>query len=59
MNFYEDEFLEEKLDELSDQMGVLVIDLLTLSLKKLARENGIYSEIMHAKLDASSKNQPF
>ena len=59
MNFYEDEFLEGKLEELSDQMGVLVIDLLVLSLKKVARENGIFSEIMHAKLDASSKNQSF
>lgn len=51
MNFYEDEALEQKLEELSDQLGYLVLDLLVVSLKKVVREQGIYSEIMDAKLD--------
>lgn len=51
MNFYENEALERKLEELSDQLGYLVLDLLVVSLKKVVREEGIYSEIMDAKLD--------
>ncbi len=50
MNFYENDVLEEKLEELSDQLGYLVLDLLVVSLKKVVREQGIYSEIMDAKL---------
>jgi hypothetical protein len=56
MNIYEDELVERKLEELSDQVGYLVLDLLVLSLKKVVREQGIFSEIMDAKLDV---NDPF
>ena len=52
MNFYENEALEQKMEELSDQLGYLVLDLLVVSLKKIVREEGIYSEIMDAKLDS-------
>jgi hypothetical protein len=51
MNLYEDEILERKLEELSDQLGYLVLDLLVVSLKKVVREQGIFSEIMDAKLN--------
>jgi len=34
MNFYENEALEQKLEELSDQLGYLVLDLLVVSRKK-------------------------
>jgi len=50
VNIYEDEAVERKLEELSDQLGYLVLDLLVLSLKKVVREQGIFSEIMDAKL---------
>lgn len=56
MNIYEDEAVERKLEELSDQVGYLVLDLLVLSLKKVVRENGIFSEFMDAKL---SKEESF
>jgi hypothetical protein len=60
MNFYdEDEMLSSKFEELSDQLGYLVLDLLVISLKKVVREEGIFSEIMDCKLDQSSNNQPF
>ena len=52
MNFYENETLEQRMEELSDQLGYLVLDLLVVSLKKVVREGGIYSEIMDAKLDS-------
>lgn len=50
MNIYEDEAVERKLEELSDQVGYLVLDLLVLSLKKVVREHGIFSEILDSKL---------
>ncbi len=56
MNIYEDETVERKLEELSDQVGYLVLDILVLSLKKVVREQGIFSEIMDAKLGV---NEPF
>ena len=51
-NFYEDEMLEQKLEELSDQMGYIVLEILLLSLKKLGNENRIFSDIMESKLEA-------
>lgn len=59
MNIYEDEAVERKLEELSDQVGYLVLDLLVLSLKKVVRENGIFSEIMDAKLDVADRSDLF
>lgn len=59
MNIYEDESLEAKLEELSDQVGHLVLDLLLVSLKKVVRENVIFSEIADAKLSASEREQSF
>ena len=59
MNIYEDGALENKLEELSDLVGYLVLDLLVLSLKKVEREEGIFSEIMDAKLNCTRKNEPF
>jgi hypothetical protein len=59
MNIYEDEAVERKLEELSDQVGYLVLDLLVLSLKKVVREQGIFSEVMDAKLDAPPSKEPF
>jgi len=56
MNIYEDEAVERRLEELSDQLGYLVLDLLVLSLKKVIRAHGIFSEIMDAKL---SVDEPF
>jgi len=58
MNFFEDEILEQKLEELSDQMGYLVLEILLLSLKKLGNENRIFSDIVESKL-AAKLDLPF
>lgn len=58
MNIYEDEILEQKLEELTDQMGYLVLDILILGLKKLRNENEIFCEIGDSKLSAI-RNEPF
>lgn len=59
MNIYEDGELESKLEELSDQVGYLVLDLLVLSLKKVVREGSIFSEIVDCKLDTPRRSEPF
>jgi hypothetical protein len=59
MNIYEDEILEQKFEELSDQVGRLVLDILLISLKKVVRENGIFSEFAEARLDVQTEKEPF
>lgn len=49
MNIYEDENLEPKLEELTDLLGHMVLDLLLVSLRKVVKENQIYQELAEAK----------
>jgi len=59
VNIYEEGELENKLEEMSDQLGYLVLDLLVLSLKKVVREGGVFTEIMDCKLDTPRRSEPF
>lgn len=59
MNIYEDEQLEEKLGEITDQLGYLLLDLLQVSLKKINHENMIYKEFEDARNFTGSENGPF
>ncbi|MBW6485833.1 MAG: hypothetical protein K0B01_06750 [Syntrophobacterales bacterium] len=52
MNIYEDELLEQKLEECTDLLGHLLLDLLIVSLKKIAAENQVFSDIADSKLSA-------
>lgn len=52
MNIYEDELLEQKLEECTDLLGHLLLDLLIVSLKKIAKENQAFSDIADARLSA-------
>jgi len=54
MNIYEDDYLENKLEELSDQIGYLVLEILVLSLKRLGNENRIFCDIKDSDLPAKS-----
>lgn len=49
MNIYEDENLELKLEELTDLLGHLVLDLLLVSLRKVVKENQVCQELAEAK----------
>jgi len=44
MNIYEDEQLERKLNDLTDQLGTFVLDMLLVSLKKINHESEIFQE---------------
>jgi hypothetical protein len=59
MNIYEDEALEQKLEELSDQMGLLVLDLLLAGLHKARRETQIFQEFTEAKTQSPNRRDPF
>jgi hypothetical protein len=59
MNSYEDEMLEEKLDEISNQMGHLVMDILLLSLKRLGNQNQVFNDFTEARPASNSDNDPF
>ena len=59
MNIYEDEMLEQKLDEISNQMGHLVMDILLMSLKRLGNQNQVFNEFTEARLATNTKDDPF
>lgn len=59
MNIYEDELLEKKLDEFTDILGHLLLDLLLVSLKKMAKENQIFCHFEDSKLSAQMDAEPF
>ncbi len=59
MNIYEDERLEQKLSEISDQLGHLLLDFLLISLKKINTENLILTEFEDAKERSINTNKSF
>ena len=59
MNIYEDEMLEQKLEEISNQMGHLVMDILLLSLKRLGNQNQVFNDFTEARMATDPRNDPF
>lgn len=59
MNIYEDEGLEQKLEELTDLAGQLMLDILLVSLRKVVRENQIFRELAEAKWPVAQKPDSF
>ncbi len=59
MNIYEDEQLERKLNDLTDQLGTLVLDMLLVSLKKINRESEIFQEFEDARNITKEASMPF
>jgi len=58
MNIYEDESLEAKLEELSDRLGLLVLDLLLVGLRKLGRETLIFREFAQDRAACAVEEPP-
>jgi hypothetical protein len=59
MNIYEDELLEKKLEEFTDLLGYLLLDLLLLSLKKMVKENQIFCDLADSKFSAQMDDRTF
>ena len=55
MNIYEDEELEQKLEELTSLIGRLVLDMLLVGLRKTVAENQIFRELTEAKYPIEQK----
>lgn len=49
MNIYEEHDLEQKLDELTDQMGHLILDIILASVRQTSRQYQTYDELVEAK----------
>jgi hypothetical protein len=45
MNIYEEQDLEQKLDEITDQIGHLLLDIILVSVKQVSREYQSYEDI--------------
>jgi hypothetical protein len=59
MNLYEDATLEHKLEELSDQIGLLVLDLLLAGLQQARRQTLTFQEFAEVKAETATHNRPF
>lgn len=59
MNIYEDEGLEQKLEELTDLAGQLLLDILLVSLRKVVRENQVFRELAESKWPIAQKPESF
>jgi|GEM_PF-1611370 len=51
MNIIEEEQLEEKFNEITDQIGYLLLDFLLISLKKINIENQVFKSYEDGKLE--------
>jgi len=57
MNIYEDEYLEKKFQQVTDQIGYLLLDLIAVSLMKINGEHQIFKDLEESRSD-SFKDDP-
>jgi len=54
MNFYEDENFEEVMEQITDTMGYIILDIIKMSLKKILAENVIFEDTLETKLEVKT-----
>ncbi len=59
MNIYEEQDLEQKLDEITDKIGHLVLDIILVSIKQVSREYQAYEDIEDCKRQVSADKHNF
>ena len=59
MNIYEDERLEKQFQVITDQIGHLLLDLITVSLMKVNAENQIFKDFEEARSDSFVEDTEF
>jgi len=59
MKIYEDEQVERKLNELTDELGTLMLDMLVVSLKKINHESLLFKEFEDARKITEEMQVPF
>jgi cupin superfamily acireductone dioxygenase involved in methionine salvage len=55
MNFYEDKEFEQKIEQITDQFGYLLLDIIFMTFQKINSENQIVKEFLDAKLQVHKK----
>jgi len=55
MNFYEDKEFEQKIEQITDQFGYLLLDIIFMSFQKINTENQILKEFLDARLQVHKK----
>lgn len=56
MNFYEDEEFEQKIEQITDQFGYLLLDIIFMSFQKINSENQILKEFLDDRLQVNVIN---
>ena len=59
MNIYEDASLEQTLETLSDQIGLLVLDLLLADLQQARRQTQVFQELAEVQAETATQDRPF
>ena len=59
MNIYEEQDLEQKLDEITDKIGHLVLDIILVSIKQVSKEYQAYEDIEDCKRQVSEDRHNF
>jgi len=50
MTMYQEEELEERIEQITEQLGYLLMDMILMSFKKINTENQLLKELLEARL---------
>ncbi len=50
MNIYQEEELEERIEQIVEQLGYLMMDIILMSFKKINTENQLLKELLDTRL---------
>lgn len=59
MNIYEEQDLDQKLDEITDRIGRLVLDIILVSVKQVSREYQTYEELEDTRRSVAADRNNF
>ncbi len=59
MNIYEEQRLEQKLDEITNQVGQLILDIILVSIKQVSREYQTYEDLEDSRREVIADRNPF
>ena len=57
MNIYEDEQYEIKMNRITDRMGYLIFDLISMAIEKIDHENQIYEDFLHLRFETNNEHR--
>jgi cupin superfamily acireductone dioxygenase involved in methionine salvage len=58
MNIYEDKEFEQKINQITDQFGYLLLDIILMSFEKINAENQILKDFLDSRREVN-KEPPF